>query len=166
MFFLFPAPVRRLFTRLIEKNCKLIVAESLTGGLLGAQITAMPGSSRIFWGGVIAYSNQAKQQLLGVDTSLIESFGPVSAPVAEAMATAAVRMCPNAVALAVTGFAGPTGGTESLPVGSVWIAAAMNGIDSPVVCESRLFHFYGTRKSIRRKTLNAAFAVGLELLDR
>jgi len=162
----FQSPARRLFTQLAKKKRMLVTAESLTGGLLGAEITAIPGSSLIFWGGVVSYSNQAKHRLLGVDESILETAGSVSAPVAEAMATGALGLCENALALSVTGFAGPTGGTKNLPVGSVWIAASVKARDNQVVCVSHLYQFSGSRTAIRRKTLKAAFKVALELLDR
>ena len=144
----------------------LVTAESLTGGMLGVRITALPGSSDIFWGGIVAYSNFAKQKLLGVNEALLSSLGPVSAEVAEAMAAGVLSYCDRSIALAVTGVAGPGGGTDTLPVGSVWIAAAVSKGDAPPESISRLYHFTGSRNRIRRETTHRAFELALELLDR
>lgn len=157
---------RKLFSRLRARNRMLVTAESLTGGMLGAQITALPGSSDIFWGGIIAYSNFAKQKLLGVNEALLASLGPVSAEVAESMAAGVLSYCERSIALAVTGVAGPGGGTDAVPVGSVWIAAAVSNGDKPPVTVSRLYRFTGSRNRIRRETTREAFQLALELLDR
>ena len=156
----------KLFSRLRDGNLLLVTAESLTGGMIGSAITAIPGSSAVFWGGVVVYSNRAKHALLGVPEGLIDSAGPVSAEVASAMAVGALSCCENAVSLAVTGLAGPGGGTRDLPVGSVWIAAACSSMTGEPEVLVRLFHFSGSRSRIRRKTAGKAFALTLELLDR
>lgn len=158
--------VQKMFKQLSNKQLMLVTAESLTGGLLGAEITAISGASRSYWGGVVAYNNEAKHRLLGVDESVLKTCGAVSTETAQAMAAGAAALHDNSLAIAVTGFAGPTGGTATLPVGSVWIAAAIKGRCAQPACVARLYHFAGTRKAIRRKTLRAAFEVGLEVLDR
>ena len=103
---------------------KLATAESCTGGLVGAALTAIPGSSDVFDRGFITYSNTAKTGLLGVDAAVIEAAGAVSEPVARAMAEGAVRNSDAAVVVAITGIAGPGGGSADKPVGLVWFALA------------------------------------------
>ena len=104
------------------QGAKLAVAESCTGGLLGARLTAVPGSSRVFVGGVTAYANEAKLGLLGVSSEAIAEQGAVSEEVARQMARGVARALDAQAAIAVTGIAGPDGGTPSKPVGTVWIA--------------------------------------------
>ena len=104
------------------QGAKLAVAESCTGGLLGARLTAVPGSSRVFVGGVTAYANEAKLGLLGVSAEAIAEQGAVSEEVARQMARGVARALDAQAAIAVTGIAGPDGGTPSKPVGTVWIA--------------------------------------------
>ena len=109
--------------RLLEGRT-VSVAESCTGGMLAARLTDRPGASERFLGGVVAYTNQAKSEILGVDADLIEAHGAVSQEVAEAMADGALRRFGSDFAIAVTGIAGPDGGTDEKPVGTVWICAA------------------------------------------
>ncbi|MHB1262478.1 MAG: CinA family protein [Thermoplasmatota archaeon] len=118
-----PDPAR-LLARLERDGLKVAVAESCTGGLLGARITDAPGASKAFLGGVIAYSNDAKADRLNVDRGLFaDGHGAVSAAVAEAMARGVLEKFGADVALAVSGIAGPGGGTPEKPVGLVWLAA-------------------------------------------
>ena len=117
--------------QLRRRGQTLAVAESCTGGGLGAELTAVPGSSDVLLGGVIAYSNAIKHQVLGVPISLLEQVGAVSDPVAQAMAEGARRLTGSDWSLAITGIAGPGGGTESKPVGLVHLAVA-----GPDGCES------------------------------
>lgn len=122
-----PDPAR-LLARLERDGLKVAVAESCTGGLLGGRITEAPGASRAFLGGVIAYSNDAKAERLGVDARLFgDGHGAVSAAVAEAMARGVREKFHADVALAVSGIAGPGGGTPEKPVGLVWLAAVGPG---------------------------------------
>lgn len=125
------------------------VAESCTGGMLAARITDRPGASAQFEGGVVSYSNRAKSDLLGVDPDLIEREGAVSGPVAEAMAAGALERFSSDFALAVTGIAGPEGGTEEKPVGTVWICAA--GPDGARLTRELLIP--GDRSAIRLRTV-------------
>ncbi len=111
-------------TLLRQAGLRVAVAESCTGGLVGERLTAVPGSSAYFLGGVVAYSNEAKVQLLGVARALLEQFGAVSAEVAEAMARGVREAFRADVGVAVTGIAGPGGGTEAKPVGRVFLALA------------------------------------------
>ena len=110
--------------QLIEQGKKLSLAESCTGGLIASRITDISGASEVFTHGFVTYSNHAKQQLLGVNEVLLETHGAVSKEVALAMAEGALARSRADIAVAVTGIAGPTGGSESKPVGTVWIALA------------------------------------------
>jgi nicotinamide-nucleotide amidase len=120
-------------------ECKktLAVAESCTGGYLAHRITNVPGASAIFLSGWVTYSNEAKAQMLGVDPALIEKHGAVSKQVAQAMAEGARATAQSDFALATTGIAGPSGGTEDKPVGTVFIALAAK--DRPVSVQKRFF---------------------------
>jgi nicotinamide-nucleotide amidase len=117
-------PIESVITRLLDGR-KIAVAESCTAGLLAARLTERPGSSEYFNGGVVAYSNEAKSALLGVDPELIEKHGAVSPEVAEAMADGALERFSAEVACSVTGIAGPDGGTEEKPVGYVCFCAKL-----------------------------------------
>jgi nicotinamide-nucleotide amidase len=139
-----------------ERGIRLAVAESCTGGLLGARITAVPGSSDVFVGGVLAYDNSAKIGMLGVERTEIEAHGAVSEPVAVAMARGVRDRLSSDVGIAITGIAGPSGGTPEKPVGSVWIA--LDGAVSRV----RGLRLIGDRTEIRERAVQAA----LDLLRR
>ncbi|HXD49237.1 MAG TPA: competence/damage-inducible protein A [Gemmatimonadaceae bacterium] len=129
-----------------RRKLTIAVAESCTGGLLGARLTAVPGSSDIVMGGVIAYHNDVKHALLGVDSAVLREHGAVSEAVALQMATGARRAVHASVGLAITGIAGPTGGTPEKPVGTVWVAVDVEG-----VAEARLFKLIGDRDEIRQR---------------
>ena len=107
-----------------SQNKKLSLAESCTGGMIASRITDISGASEIFTHGFVTYSNHAKQQLLGVNESLIKTHGAVSKEVALAMAEGALARSRADIAVSVTGIAGPTGGTDDKPVGTVWIGLA------------------------------------------
>ena len=116
---------------LAERGLTLATAESCTGGLIGARLTAVPGSSRYYRGGVVAYANEAKRDLLGVPEALLSEHGAVSAPVVRAMAEGARARLGADLALATTGISGPDGGTAEKPVGLVWIAfASKDGVEA------------------------------------
>jgi nicotinamide-nucleotide amidase len=138
------------------RKVRVAVAESCTGGLLGARITAIPGSSDVFLGGVLAYDNSVKTELLGVDTSLLAAHGAVSEQVAQAMARAVRTLLSSDVGVSITGVAGPSGGTPEKPVGTVWIA-----IDGPAPRAVGL-RLIGDRTEIRQRAVQAA----LDLLRR
>ena len=140
--------------RLRERGQTVAVAESCTGGGLGASVAAVPGASDVFLGGVIAYSNRVKQQVLGVPQALLETHGAVSDPVAEAMAEGARRLTGADWALAITGVAGPGGGTEQKPVGLVHIAVA-----GPSGCSSEGIRFGASRGRHWIQTLSAGEAL-------
>lgn len=139
--------------RLSALGWTVATAESCTGGGLAYAITSIAGSSQWFEQGFVTYSNRAKEQQLGVKPVLIESSGAVSGAVAVAMADGALRKSGANISVALTGVAGPDGGTEEKPVGTVWIAWAIrNGKTF-----SRLFHFEGGRKQVREQSIEEAF---------
>ncbi len=142
---------------LLERRLTVSLAESCTGGLVAHRLTNIPGSSRYVERGVIVYSNRAKEELLGVPEPLLRAHGAVSAPVAEAMATGICRLSGSPCGLAVTGIAGPDGGTEAKPVGTVFIATA-----GPSGTEVKRFRFAGDREAIKWQSAQAA----LDLLRR
>lgn len=134
-----------------ERGWMISVAESCTGGLLASKITEVPGSSEWFSGGVIAYSNELKQKLLAVDNSLIAEYGAVSVPVARAMVEGVATITASRVAVSVTGIAGPAGGTEDKPVGTVFFGIFTNN----KVTEHH-YTFSGSRKEIQEITAQTA----------
>ena len=135
----------------------LATAESCTGGGIGAALTAVPGSSRVYKGGIISYTNEVKNALLGVSREVLDREGAVSAPVAEAMAAGARKALGVDVAVSVTGLAGPDGDDRGNPVGTVYIGYA----DENRVC-SRKFLFSGSREEIRKAAGEAALYLVLE----
>ncbi|HEV8458452.1 MAG TPA: nicotinamide-nucleotide amidohydrolase family protein [Methylomirabilota bacterium] len=142
---------------LLERGLTVSLAESCTGGLVAHRLTNIPGSSRYVERGVVVYSNRAKEDLLGVPEPMLRAHGAVSAPVAEAMAAGIRRVSGSPCGLAVTGIAGPNGGTEAKPVGTVFIAAA-----APSGTEVKRFRFSGGREAIKWQSAQAA----LDLLRR
>lgn len=128
-------------------------AESCTGGLIAAALTHIAGSSDVVDRGFVTYSNAAKTELLGVDPALITSHGAVSAVVAEAMAAGALTRSRAAMAVSVTGIAGPDGGSEEKPVGLVWFGLARRG--EPVLTQSLVFG--GDRGAVRESAVRHAF---------
>ncbi|MEA2723563.1 MAG: nicotinamide-nucleotide amidase [Gemmatimonadales bacterium] len=134
-----------------SQGVRLAVAESCTGGLLGARLTEVPGSSDVFVGGVIAYDNALKVELLGVPQAVLAEHGAVSEPVARLMAEGAARRFGVAAALSVTGIAGPGGGTQEKPVGTVWIGCAYDGS-----VETQRSVFPGSRHEVRARAAQSA----------
>jgi len=137
---------------------RIATAESCTGGLLAARLTDRPGSSAYVAGGLVAYANEAKTDLLGVDSTLIQVHGAVSEPVAEAMAAGALRRFDADTAVAITGIAGPDGGTEDKPVGTVCFTVALADGES----STRTLRLPGNRADIRERST----AVAMHLLHR
>jgi nicotinamide-nucleotide amidase len=133
-----------------ERALTVGVAESCTGGLLGARLTAIPGSSDVLIGGVIAYRNSVKTTLLGVPDEMLREHGAVSEPVVRAMAVGARTTTGASVGMAITGVAGPGGGTEEKPVGTVWIATDLEG-----AVESRRLRLIGDRAEVRQRAVQA-----------
>ncbi|MEW9808092.1 CinA family protein [Mesorhizobium marinum] len=137
-------------------------AESCTGGMIVALLTDIPGSSAVVDRGFVTYSNAAKIEMLGVARDTLDGHGAVSAETAREMAAGALANSNAGIALAVTGIAGPDGGTAEKPVGLVWFGMALSG--KPVVTEKRIFDNRG-RDFIRRETVQHALRMGLKALD-
>jgi nicotinamide-nucleotide amidase len=152
--------VEQVSDELRKRKWKITSAESCTGGMICAAITDLPGSSEIFDRGFITYSNQAKIDLLGVYRSILEAYGAVSEQTVSAMAEGALRQTPADVAVAVTGVAGPGGGSEEKPVGLVYIGISIRGRSS----QAFRHIFSGDRKSIRQQSTDAAFMHILDLI--
>ena len=133
-----------------RRDIKLSVAESCTGGLLGARLTAIPGSSEVFVGGILAYANSVKRHLLGVTDEDLEEQGAVSELVAAQMARSVRERLKTDIGIAITGIAGPGGGTAAKPVGMVWVA--LDGIGT----QARCLRLFGTREEVRQRAVQAA----------
>jgi nicotinamide-nucleotide amidase len=133
---------------LIKLGWKLAAAESCTGGLIAARCTDLAGSSDWFERGFVTYSNAAKTEMLGVDAALIAQHGAVSEPVVRAMVQGALKHAQAQVAVAVTGVAGPSGGSAAKPVGTVWLGWA-----TPQGVVSEVQHFDGDRAQVRAATV-------------
>ena len=147
----------RVLSLLASRGLRLATAESCTGGGIGARITAVPGASEHYVGGVVSYANEVKTGVLGVDPAVLEKHGAVSEPVVRQMARGAARLCGAECAVSVSGVAGPGGGTPEKPVGTVWMAALV-----PEGCSAEVRLFPGDREAVR----NAAQIAVLELLER
>ncbi|MBQ9584681.1 MAG: CinA family nicotinamide mononucleotide deamidase-related protein [Muribaculaceae bacterium] len=145
--------------RLRELELSMSTAESCTGGNVAHVITEIAGSSDYFMGSVVSYSNDVKQHVLGVDSDTLETWGAVSQPVVEQMATGACRVCHTHCSVATSGVAGPGGGTPEKPVGTVWIAAKVGDIVT-----SKCFHFNGTRAQVIDRATTHALIMLLKLL--
>jgi nicotinamide-nucleotide amidase len=143
------------------KGLKLATAESCTGGLIAGLLTEIPGSSDVVDRGFVTYSNKAKEEMLGVPAALLRQHGAVSETVARAMAEGAIRHSAAQLSIAVTGIAGPGGGTEEKPVGLVHIAAARAG-EATQTLECRLGDI--GRSEIRLRTVVAALELLLSLV--
>ena len=146
---------------MLEKGLFLATAESCTGGMIAAACTDLAGSSAWFERGFITYSNDAKTQMLGVDAALIAQHGAVSEPVARAMAFGAIRHSAAQVSVAVTGVAGPTGGSATKPVGTVWFGFSVAGM-----LTSEVMRFDGNRTDVRAATVAHAFRCLITRLGR
>jgi nicotinamide-nucleotide amidase len=149
----------QLAQALLTRGWKLATAESCTGGMIAAACTDLSGSSNWFERGFVTYSNEAKVDSLGVDPSLVEAHGAVSEVVARAMAFGAIRHSLAQVSVAVTGVAGPTGGSKEKPVGTVWFGFQ---VDGRLASETRRFD--GDRAAVRTATVQHALRRLLELL--
>ena len=160
---LLPDSIEALAKRVVEENAaagrKLVLAESCTGGLVAAALTEIPGSSKVLDRGFVTYSNEAKLESLGVPLEIIETFGAVSIACAWAMAKGALERSQADVAVAISGVAGPTGGTELKPVGTVVFARVVRGEEGEPDGELKRFE-PTSRAEIRREATICA----LELL--
>ena len=159
------ADVALLADALRARNARVATAESCTGGLIAAACTDLAGSSDWFDCGIVSYSNQAKTNLLGVDAGLIQTHGAVSQAVASAMAAGLLARSRADLVVAVTGVAGPGGGSASKPVGTVWLAWAWRGATPAAAAQTHtlLQHFDGDRAAVRQATVACALQ---GLLDR
>lgn len=149
---------RRLQAEFLERGYRLTTAESCTGGLVAHTITEVPGSSGYFRGGFVTYDDVAKADLLAVPTDVLTAHGAVSAQVARAMAEGARGRLDSDIAVAITGIAGPDGGTAEKPVGLTYIAVA-----DRVGVDVRRYHWTGDRRANKAESAAAAFQL---LLDR
>ena len=154
--------VERLASELSKRNARIATAESCTGGWIAKVLTDMPGSSAWFEYGFVSYGNSAKTTMLGVNPTLIEKYGAVSAEVAEAMVAGALAASGAQLALAVTGIAGPEGGTPDKPLGTVWFAFAGAGRGVVSACQQ----FEGDRDTVRRQTVSTALTGVLKYLEK
>lgn len=145
---------------LSARHWRLAVAESCTGGGIAAAVTDVPGSSAWFDRGYVTYSNESKQEMLGVDAEILAAHGAVSEAVVRQMAEGARQRAGVELAVAVSGVAGPGGGTPEKPLGTVWLAWAGQGQET----RARTFHFDGERVDIRRQAVAAALSGLLDSL--
>jgi len=144
-----------------KRELTLAVAESCTGGLLGASLTSVPGSSGWFCGGVISYSNAVKVNLLGVSEEVIAEHGAVSREIVLSMVSGVASRLHCNASLAVSGIAGPGGGTADKPVGTVWIAARVENVS-----KAREYHFSGDREAVRSEAVSAALGMLFSMLEK
>jgi nicotinamide-nucleotide amidase len=150
----------RLQDRCVAIGRSIATAESCTGGLVAAAITAVPGSSAYFLGGVVSYADTIKEALLDVPKAMLEAHGAVSAQVARAMATGGRLRTGADLAVSITGIAGPDGGSESKPVGLTYVAVASGRTD-----EVRRFVFSGDRDAVRHSAAAAALSMLIAALE-
>ena len=158
---LFEAQVRELGDALRARGLLLASAESCTGGLIAAACTALAGSSDWFDGAFVTYSNAAKSVQLGVPAALIDAHGAVSDEVVRAMAEGALAHSQATVVVAVTGIAGPSGGSAAKPVGTVWLAWARRGQE----IHSERLQLAGDRAAVRMQTVQRALQRARELIE-
>ena len=153
--------VQRIATALTARGAMLAAAESCTGGWAAQALTALAGSSSWFERGFVTYSNAAKEEMLGVRAETLARHGAVSEEAAREMALGALSRSRASVAFAITGIAGPSGGSAAKPVGTICLAWALKG-GAP---RSETRHFAGDREAVRRQAVERALAGVLELLD-
>ena len=162
---MFPEDIQVLTRRVLETaraaGLTIATAESCTGGLVAGALTAIAGSSDVVDRGFVTYSNAAKTQMLGVPETLLAAYGAVSWPVAEAMARRTLEACPAGLSVAVTGIAGPGGGSPDKPVGLVHLAAARR--DGPLIHREMRFGDLG-RDAVRMASVKTALELLLDVL--
>ncbi len=144
-----------------ERGLMLATAESCTGGWVAQVVTSVSGSSEWFDRGFVSYSNQSKQEMLGVKPETLEKHGGVSAEVVNEMATGALANSKAQVSVAISGIAGPSGGTPNKPIGTVWLGWAMEGTEP----RSRSTHFAGDREMVRQQAVMAALQGIIETVE-
>ncbi len=145
--------IDKVLKYLIENKITIATAESCTAGMIAARIGDMSGVSEIFSEGFITYSNEAKEKNLGVPHEIFENFGAVSEECARAMAEGVARVTGSRLGVSATGIAGPTGGTATKPVGTVYMGVCLDGVTTVEKCI-----FSGDRKEVRTQTVEAVFA--------
>ena len=145
---------------LIQRGWSLALAESCTGGLIAGAVTEVPGSSGVFGLGVVTYSYEAKQQLLGVPAEMLLAHGAVSEPCVASMLTGVEQLSGAQVCAAVTGIAGPGGATPDKPVGTVWI-----GLSCDQKRWHKAHHFTGDRASVRHQTVDCVVVGLIKVLE-
>ncbi len=158
----FEALVAQVGQRLIDHNLMVVTAESCTGGMIAEALTAISGSTAWFDRAYITYSYESKKEMLGVKEMTIQKKGAVSQSCVEEMVLGALQQSHAKVSVACSGIAGPTGGTNDKPVGTVWLAWAIQGQDKVV---SERFLFSGDRQAVREQTTEAALQGILKLLE-
>jgi len=151
---------------LLPQGLVVTCAESCTGGGVASAITDIPGSSQWFHTGFVTYANQSKQQLLGVDLEILSQQGAVSKAVVERMALGALKASDANIAVAVSGVAGPGGGSEDKPVGLVWFCWVKSGSNENVIVESQSFQFDGDRSEIRFAAIQQALLGLIAILKK
>ena len=150
----------KVVKKLIKKKLKVSFAESCTGGLLSSSITSISGSSKIFNLGLITYSNKAKIKLLGVEQQTLDNYGAVSEQVVEQMAGSALKSSDADYAIAVSGIAGPDGGTAEKPVGTVWICWI-----TPEITRVEKYQLQGDRQAVRDQVIKISLQELLQQLN-
>ena len=153
------AKIKETIRLAVKNEAKITCAESCTGGLLSALFTEISGASEVFDCGFIVYSNQAKSDLLKIDPKLITKYGAVSSQIARQMATNSIKNSKATISIAITGIAGPKGGSKTKPVGLVYIAS-FNQKTKKLI--TKKFNFKGSRFEIRKQSALAA----IEMLNR
>ena len=159
-----PQLASTLGEELLARGWYVTAAESCTGGGISAAITSVPGASNWFEGSLVTYANRIKSGWLEVDESDLEKFGAVSEPVARQMASGALAAMDADMAVAVSGIAGPDGGSADKPVGTVWIAWAKSAAWEAMIVQAQCFHFDGDRAAIQEQTVVEALRGMLELV--
>lgn len=148
-------------SRLLRANGQtLVTVESCTGGLVGAAMTDLGGASDVFVGGLVTYSNEAKETLAGVRGATLETHGAVSAQVAIEMAVGGLERLGSDIAVSITGIAGPGGGSEDKPVGTVWVC-----VDARSRWDCRRFVFPGNREAVRAWSVVSALGMVIQVLE-
>ncbi len=150
--------VDTLSKALLEKELRLVTAESCTGGMISVAMTERAGSSAVFDRGFVTYSNTAKQEHLNVSPNILNNYGAVSMQCADAMAIGALKNSKADISVSVTGIAGPSGGSDDKPVGLVYIGVAVAGRE-PEVTEC---HFSGERHDVRKQACEKALSLLIE----
>lgn len=152
--------IKELIAKLRSQGLTLSTAESCTGGAIASRVTSVPGSSEVFLGGIVSYSNEAKENLLGVSHETLLIHGAVSQPTVRQMVEGACRMLHTDCAVATSGIAGPGGGTPQKPVGTVWMAWK-----TPAGVISELHHFSGSRQEIIKAAVDKSICRLNELIS-